>query len=500
MRSIDPARWVRAWTMSVTTEPRSSAATAGGRPGSSRVRPRGPVTAKSTPWSDRPASHSTRAWLRVTVAGRAGLSTATIGDQTPRTRWPATSRPVTALSSTSPAAVTRRRLKRTSSWRMAWPMPASPRPAAAAQATAPGTSSPAGQSVTRGASPLACQAATRAATTNPTSRKTVCLRREATANSSPARASSGYSGPTSGPGTPPPPGRSWSRSASPGVASGRPRPVKAAPVSSRPLQGSSSTRASRNPPPRSSDWRTASRRPAGPAVTRATTMAAATTSPKATTAAGAMAMDTAASRAKRRAGRHGSRGWSARQASTTWARAGGASTSRTSSPMRPWARAPVASGAVAYSSPATARAHSWGTTTRRARAQVAAASGRASNSSSFSATRALPKVSTASPPSRASDGGAEAVEPSSARWKLEANSRSSSPAVAGQTPRLMLAMAGASSTERSEMAMTRAKPATMKATGWLATIRATDTPPEGMSCSSPVSSVRWATWAPTSAP
>ena len=33
--SIDPARWVRAWTMSVTTEPSSSATVAGGRPGSS---------------------------------------------------------------------------------------------------------------------------------------------------------------------------------------------------------------------------------------------------------------------------------------------------------------------------------------------------------------------------------------------------------------------------------------------------------------------------------
>ena len=229
-------------------------------------------------------------------------------------------------------------------------------------------------------------------------------------------------------------------------------------------------------------------------------MAATTTSPRVTAAAGAMAMATAASRAKRSAGRHGSRGCSARKARTTWARAGGATTSRTSSPMRPWARAPVARGAVAYSSPATARAHSSGTTTRRARVQVAAASGRASQSSSFSATRALPKVSTDSPPSRASDGGADAVEPIWAWWKLETNSRSSSVAVAGKTPRLMLAMAGANSTERSETAMTRAKPATMKATGWLATTRSTEVPVEGMSTSSPLSSVRWATWAPTSAP
>jgi hypothetical protein len=229
-------------------------------------------------------------------------------------------------------------------------------------------------------------------------------------------------------------------------------------------------------------------------------MAATTTSPRETTAAGLMAMATAASRAKRRAGRQGSRGCSARKASTTWARAGGASTSRTSSPRRPWASAPVARGAVAYSSPARARAHSSGTTTRRARVQVAAASGRASHNSSFSATRALPKVSTDSPPSRASDGGAEAVEPIRARWKLETNSRSSSVAVAGQTPRLTLAIAGANSTERSEMAMTRAKPATMNATGWPAMTRSTDTPPAGMSCSSPLSSTRWATWAPTSAP
>ena len=169
MRSIDPARWVRASTMSVTTEPRSSAAAAGGRPGSSRVRPRDPVTAKSTPWSVRPASHSTRAWLRVTVAGRAGLSIASIGDQTPRTRWPVTNRPVTALSTTRAPAVTRRTLKRTVSRARACPMPARPRPAAAAQATAPGTSSPAGHSVTRGASPLACQVAASAATTNPAS-------------------------------------------------------------------------------------------------------------------------------------------------------------------------------------------------------------------------------------------------------------------------------------------------------------------------------------------
>jgi hypothetical protein len=168
--------------------------------------------------------------------------------------------------------------------------------------------------------------------------------------------------------------------------------------------------------------------------------------------------------------------------------------------MRPWASAPVARGVVAYSSPARARAHSWGTTTRRALVQVAAASGRASHSSSFSATRALPKVSADRPPSRASDGGAEAVEPIWAWWKLAVNSRSSSVAVAGQTPRPMLAIAGATSSERSETAMTRAKPATRKATGWPPTTRSTDVPVEGMSCSSPVSSVCGATWAPTSAP
>jgi hypothetical protein len=132
--------------------------------------------------------------------------------------------------------------------------------------------------------------------------------------------------------------------------------------------------------------------------------------------------------------------------------------------------------------------------------QVAAASGRASHSSSFSATRALPKVSTDRPPSRASAGGAEAVDPIWAWWKLAVNSLSSSVAVAGQIPRPMLAIAGAISTERSEMAMTRAKPATVKATGWLATTRTTEVPVVGMSCSSPVSSVRWATCAPTSAP
>src|SRR4029450_11000510 len=60
MRRVEAARWVRAWTMSVTTAPRSSVATAGGRPGASRVRPLGPVTAQSTPGAGRPPRHRTR--------------------------------------------------------------------------------------------------------------------------------------------------------------------------------------------------------------------------------------------------------------------------------------------------------------------------------------------------------------------------------------------------------------------------------------------------------
>src|SRR6266508_1935468 len=125
--SIDPARWVRASTTSVTTEPSARAASAGGRPPSSRVRPPGPVTAKSTPWSGRPASHSTLACPLVTVAGRAGLWTASSGDQSPRARWPTTSRPVPAPSSATAPAINRRTLNLKLNLRRPWPMLASAR-------------------------------------------------------------------------------------------------------------------------------------------------------------------------------------------------------------------------------------------------------------------------------------------------------------------------------------------------------------------------------------
>src|SRR6266545_134636 len=194
IRSIQPARWVRASTMSVTTSPTASAA-APGRPGSSSDRPFGPVTAKSTPWSARPDNHSTRAWLLVTVAGNAGLSTASSGVQAPRTTLARTSRPVQAPSRASTPAVTRRTLNLKLSLRRAWPSPARARPVAAAQATAPGISVPAGQSVIRGGRPLACRAATRAAARKPASRQKACRRRPAGTKNSAARASAGYSGP-----------------------------------------------------------------------------------------------------------------------------------------------------------------------------------------------------------------------------------------------------------------------------------------------------------------
>src|SRR6266536_2904283 len=188
-----------------------------------------------------------------------------------------------------------------------------------------------------------------------------------------ASASAGYSGPISVPAAPPgspgPPGRSWSRSPNPGEASAVPVVRSAAPVRIWPVKGNWSTSAPTKPAPSSTDRRTARPRSSpGPSASAATTATATTTS-STTAAGGYMAIATAPSTRKRRAGRHGSRGCWLRKASTTWASTGGASTRKASSPSRPWASAPIASGEPAYSSPATARAASEGTSTRSAQRQ-----------------------------------------------------------------------------------------------------------------------------------
>src|SRR6266498_4380406 len=84
---------------------------------------------------------------------------------------------------------------------------------------------------------------------------------------------------------------------------------------------------------------------------------------------------------------------------------------------------------------ATARGARSATTTRRARVQVAAASGSASHSSSFSATRALPAATRLAKPSRASEGDAARVEPSPPRWRVARYSVNRSQALAGNGAR-----------------------------------------------------------------
>src|SRR5919202_1604476 len=107
--SIEPASWVRASTMSVTTDwSASRARRSASRPESSMVRPPEPVTAKSTPWSALPASHSTLPSFWRTVAGSDGEPTEWIGDHKPRTSTPASSTPVAIASRPSTPAAARR--------------------------------------------------------------------------------------------------------------------------------------------------------------------------------------------------------------------------------------------------------------------------------------------------------------------------------------------------------------------------------------------------------
>ncbi len=146
--------------------------------------------------------------------------------------------------------------------------------------------------------------------------------------------------------------------------------------------------------------------------------------------------------------------------------------------------APIASGELAYSRPATARAGSSATSTRRARVQAAAANGSASHSRSFSASSALPKVRVERTPSRAMAGEAGSLDPSPPGWNTDRYSARSDWAVDGHRAREPPARPGAISTERSDTAMSTANAATMKPTGWRASTRPTEAPTLGVSSSS----------------